>query len=200
MSVRCYDEVQEFRARYPESRSLGDRCRALRLAQERHGWLLAGAFGEVAEALDLTPAYCQAVASFYDMFHLEPDRAAHESRSARTSACALVGAQRVVERVRAGARRRRRARRPRTALITLRARSSASAAAATRTVVAVDAPLPPAPSSPRTSAGDRRGGARWLSTREALLERLPYDARPDEASPSTARSAATSALARGARA
>ena len=46
---------------------------ALRLAQERHGgWLPREAFHEVADALDLTPAYCQAVASFYDMLHLEP--------------------------------------------------------------------------------------------------------------------------------
>ena len=46
---------------------------ALRLAQERHGgWLPPEAFVEVAEALDLTPAYVKGVATFYDMFHLEP--------------------------------------------------------------------------------------------------------------------------------
>jgi NADH-quinone oxidoreductase E subunit len=64
-------EVAEIAAQYPESRSAV--LPALRLAQENHGgWLPPEAFEEVAEALDLTPAYCKAVASFYDMFHLEP--------------------------------------------------------------------------------------------------------------------------------
>ena len=46
---------------------------ALRLAQEEHGgWLPPEAFREVADALDLTPAYCLSIASFYDQFRLEP--------------------------------------------------------------------------------------------------------------------------------
>ena len=46
--------------------------------------------------LDLTPAYCQAVASFYDMFHLEPV-GRHMVEICTNLSCALVGAQRVVE-------------------------------------------------------------------------------------------------------
>jgi NADH-quinone oxidoreductase subunit E len=58
-------------AQYPESRSAV--MPALRLAQESHGgWLPPEALVEVGEALDLTPAYCKGVATFYDMFHLEP--------------------------------------------------------------------------------------------------------------------------------
>ena len=46
---------------------------ALQLAQERNGgWLSEQSFRDVADALDLTPAYCLSIASFYDMFHLEP--------------------------------------------------------------------------------------------------------------------------------
>ena len=64
-------EVREIAAQYPESRSAV--LPALRLAQERHGgWLPPEAFVEVGDALDLSPGYCKAVASFYDMFHLEP--------------------------------------------------------------------------------------------------------------------------------
>jgi NADH-quinone oxidoreductase E subunit len=64
-------EVETVAAQYPESRSAV--MPALRLAQERHrGWLPPEAFVEVAEALDLTPAYCKGVATFYDMFHLAP--------------------------------------------------------------------------------------------------------------------------------
>jgi NADH-quinone oxidoreductase subunit E len=90
-----YDEVQEIRARYPEARSAI--LPALRLAQERHdGWLPREAFEEVADALDLTPAYCRSVASFYDMFHLEPV-GRHLVEICTNVSCALVGAQQVVE-------------------------------------------------------------------------------------------------------
>jgi len=65
------DEVRAVAEHYPESRSAV--MPALRLAQERHGgWLPPEAFEEVADALDLTPAYCKGVATFYDMFHLAP--------------------------------------------------------------------------------------------------------------------------------
>ena len=64
-------EVATIAAEYPESRSAV--MPALRLAQARHGgWLPPEAFAEVADALDLTPAYVKGVATFYDMFHLEP--------------------------------------------------------------------------------------------------------------------------------
>jgi NADH-quinone oxidoreductase E subunit len=64
-------EVDTIAAEYPESTSAV--MPALRLAQERHGgWLPPEAFVEVADALDLTPAYVKGVATFYDMFHLEP--------------------------------------------------------------------------------------------------------------------------------
>jgi NADH-quinone oxidoreductase E subunit len=64
-------EVEAVATQYPQSQSAV--MPALRLAQEMHGgWLPPEAFVEVAEALDLTPAYCKGVATFYDMFHLEP--------------------------------------------------------------------------------------------------------------------------------
>jgi NADH-quinone oxidoreductase E subunit len=89
-----YDEIQEIAARYPQRRSAV--MPALRLAQERHGWLPPEAFREVAEALDLTPAYCKAVASFYDMYHLEPV-GRHTIEVCTNISCALVGAQQVLE-------------------------------------------------------------------------------------------------------
>ena len=80
--------------RYPDRRSLT--LPALRMAQEKYGWLPPEALREVADALDLTPAYCQAVASFYDMFHLEPV-GRHMLEVCTNLSCALVGAQRVVD-------------------------------------------------------------------------------------------------------
>jgi NADH-quinone oxidoreductase E subunit len=69
---------------------------ALRLAQEKYGWLPPQAFREVADALELTPAYCQAIASFYDMFHLEPV-GQHMIEVCTNVSCALVGAQQVLK-------------------------------------------------------------------------------------------------------
>jgi NADH-quinone oxidoreductase subunit E len=89
-----YDEIQEIAALYPVRRSAV--LPALRLAQERYGWLPAQAFRDVAEALELTPAYCQAVASFYDMFHLEPV-GRHLVEVCTNVSCALVGAQQTLE-------------------------------------------------------------------------------------------------------
>ena len=90
-----YDEVQTIRERYPEG-SRSAVLPALRLAQEEHGWLSPDAIREVADALDLTPGYCHAVASFYDMYHLEPV-GTHLVEVCTNLSCALVGAQRVVD-------------------------------------------------------------------------------------------------------
>ena len=90
-----HDEVQEIRARYPEG-SQSAALPALRLAQEKHGWLSREALEETAEALEVTPAFCYSVATFYDMLHLEPV-GKHTIDVCTNLPCALCGAQRVVE-------------------------------------------------------------------------------------------------------
>ena len=89
MSV--YDEIAR---QYPESKSAI--LPALRHAQEQYGWLSREAFEEVADALDLTPAYCMSIASFYDMFHLEPV-GTHTIEVCTNVCCGLVNAQPVLE-------------------------------------------------------------------------------------------------------
>ena len=90
-----YDEVQEIRGRYPEG-TISAVLPALRLAQERHGWLSRQAIEETAEALEVTPAYCYSVASFYDMFHLEAV-GRHTIEVCTNVCCGLVNAQGVLE-------------------------------------------------------------------------------------------------------
>jgi NADH-quinone oxidoreductase subunit E len=90
-----YDEVQELKGRYPDWRSAA--LPALRLAQEKHGYLSPDALRECADALGTTPAYCESVASFYDMFHLAPV-GRHMVEVCTNVSCALVGAQQVLER------------------------------------------------------------------------------------------------------
>ncbi len=87
-------EIRRIGGRYPESRSAI--LPALRLAQERYGWLPREAFEQVAEALELTPAYCMSVASFYDMFHLDPV-GEHMVEVCTNVCCGLVNAQAVLE-------------------------------------------------------------------------------------------------------
>ena len=95
MSSVLYDEVQGMRKLYPDPRSAV--LPALQLAQERHGgWLPEEALREVADALELTPAYCLSIASFYDMFHTEPI-GRHVVEVCTNVSCALQGAQGVVE-------------------------------------------------------------------------------------------------------
>jgi NADH-quinone oxidoreductase E subunit len=86
-------EIQEVATRYPDRRSA--MLPALRLAQNRYGWLSPEALAEVADALDYTPAYCLSIASFYDMFHLGPV-GEHAVEVCTNLSCALVGAQDVV--------------------------------------------------------------------------------------------------------
>ncbi len=70
---------------------------ALQLAQAEHGgWLPEEAFREVADALDTTPAVCLSIASFYDMFRLEPV-GAFQVEVCTNISCALNGAQGVVD-------------------------------------------------------------------------------------------------------
>jgi NADH-quinone oxidoreductase E subunit len=89
------EEVQEIRTRYPEGTNSAV-LPALRLAQERHGWLSREAIEETADALELTPAYCYSVASFYDMFRLEPV-GAHTIEVCTNVCCGLVNAQAVLD-------------------------------------------------------------------------------------------------------
>jgi NADH:ubiquinone oxidoreductase subunit E len=88
-------EVQKLKKRYPDP--LSAVMPALRLAQEENdGWLSPDAIREVADALELTPAYCLSIASFYDQYYLEPVGRTHVEVCTNVS-CGLAGAQQVVE-------------------------------------------------------------------------------------------------------
>ncbi len=95
MSTTLYDRIQEVRGLYPDRHSAV--LPALRLAQDDNGgWLPKEALREVADALDVTPAYCLSIASFYDMFSLEPVGRTVVEVCTNIS-CAINGAQQVLE-------------------------------------------------------------------------------------------------------
>jgi len=88
-------EVQKLKKRYPDP--LSAVMPALQVAQaENGGWLSPDAIREVADALELTPAYCLSIASFYDQYYLEPVGRTHVEVCTNVS-CGLAGAQHVVE-------------------------------------------------------------------------------------------------------
>jgi NADH-quinone oxidoreductase subunit E len=89
-----FNEVQRLKKRYPDWRSAT--LPALQLAQEKHGYLSPDALRECADALGATPAFCESVASFYDMLHLRPV-GRHLVEVCTNVSCALVGAQQVLE-------------------------------------------------------------------------------------------------------
>jgi NADH-quinone oxidoreductase subunit E len=63
-------EIEQAMARYPERHSAA--LPALAAAQRHHGWCSPRAILEVACVMRVTPAYLTSVATFYDMFELEP--------------------------------------------------------------------------------------------------------------------------------
>jgi NADH:ubiquinone oxidoreductase subunit E len=81
-------------AKYPDPRSAV--LPALRAAQEEHGWLTPDAMREVAAVMRLTPAYLESVASFYDMFDLEPG-GRHTIYVCTNLSCTLRGARPLLE-------------------------------------------------------------------------------------------------------
>jgi len=89
-----YDEVQAAIAGYPTRR--GAVLPALHLTQEAYGWLSPEALVACSDAIGFSPAYCQAVASFYDMYHLAPT-GKHLVEVCTNLSCALAKAQDVVD-------------------------------------------------------------------------------------------------------
>jgi NADH-quinone oxidoreductase subunit E len=90
-----YHRIQEERAKYPPG-SRSAVLPALRLAQEEHGWLSPEVLREVADALEVTPAFCESIASFYDQLHTAPV-GRHVVEVCTNVSCAVVGAQQVLE-------------------------------------------------------------------------------------------------------
>ncbi|HEX5385445.1 MAG TPA: NAD(P)H-dependent oxidoreductase subunit E [Gemmatimonadales bacterium] len=65
---------------------------ALWMVQEARGWISEEAVGEVADVLDLTPAYVKGVVTFYTMYHTHPV-GRHFVQVCTTSPCGLCGAE-----------------------------------------------------------------------------------------------------------
>jgi NADH-quinone oxidoreductase subunit E len=86
--------IEAAMALYPDSKSAS--IPALHLAQKHHGWCSPEAIKQVACVMRLTPAYLTSVASFYDMFALQP-KPKNDVFVCTNITCSLLGADEFYE-------------------------------------------------------------------------------------------------------
>ncbi len=89
MNAELRTEIEGHMVLYPDSRSAA--LPALEAAQRVHGWCSPPAIEEVAEIMDVTPAYLESVATFYDMLETEPV-GRHSIYVCTNISCSLRGA------------------------------------------------------------------------------------------------------------
>lgn len=87
-------ELDELLTRYPNK--MAALLPALWMVQEERGWVSSDGMAEVAQVLDLTPAYVKGVVTFYTMYHQHPV-AKHFIQVCTTSPCNVCGAEDVVK-------------------------------------------------------------------------------------------------------
>ena len=83
------ETIEEAMGRYPQIRSAS--IPALWAVQRHYGWCSPEGIREAAAVMGLTPAYLESVASFYDLFRLEPT-AKHRILVCHNISCWLRGA------------------------------------------------------------------------------------------------------------
>jgi NADH:ubiquinone oxidoreductase subunit E len=81
--------IADLMKKYPDVRSAA--IPAMKVVQREHGWLSPTALDQCACVMRLTPAYLISVASFYDMFELQPTGATDVYVCTNIS-CSLCGA------------------------------------------------------------------------------------------------------------
>ena len=87
-------ELDELIPRYPTK--MAALLPALWIVQRERGWVSDAAMAEVAEVLDLTPAYVKGVVTFYTMYHQHPV-GKYFIQVCTTSPCGVCGADDVVK-------------------------------------------------------------------------------------------------------
>jgi NADH-quinone oxidoreductase E subunit len=87
-------ELDELLTRYPTK--MAALLPALWIVQRERGWVSEEAMVEVAQQLELTPAYVKGVVTFYTMYHQHPV-GKYFVQVCTTSPCGACGAEKVVE-------------------------------------------------------------------------------------------------------
>ncbi len=87
-------EIERIVARYPDKRSAS--MPVLHLVQQRYGWCTPEGIEQAAAVMAVDPAYLEGVASFYDLFHLEP-AGEHRILVCTNISCWMRGADRLID-------------------------------------------------------------------------------------------------------
>lgn len=87
-------ELDRVLTRYPNKRAA--LLPALWMVQRERGWISDSAMAEVAEVLELTPAYVKGVVTFYTMYHQHPVGQTFV-QVCTTTPCNLCGAENVTK-------------------------------------------------------------------------------------------------------
>lgn len=72
LSEKAYQRIDRELAKFPPEQKRSAIMASLTIAQEEKGWLSTETIEDVANYLGLPPVMIQEVATFYDMYHLEP--------------------------------------------------------------------------------------------------------------------------------
>ena len=87
-------EIRRAMKRYPRERSAA--IPALWAVQRRYGWCSPEGIEQAAAVMGVTPGYLESVASFYDLFHLEP-QGEHQVLVCTNISCWLRGADSLLD-------------------------------------------------------------------------------------------------------
>ncbi len=99
LSQHIIDEIERWKARFPEERQRSAVIGALHAAQhENKGYLTTELMDAVAEYLDLPPIQVYEVATFYSMFQTKPV-GRHDVAICTNVSCMLRGAEDLVDHV-----------------------------------------------------------------------------------------------------
>jgi NADH:ubiquinone oxidoreductase subunit E len=90
------EEIEGAVARYPDPRSAS--IPALWAVQRRYGWCTPEGIRQAAAVMRISPAHLEGVASFYDLFRLEP-AGRHEVLVCTNISCWMAGADGLLEAV-----------------------------------------------------------------------------------------------------
>jgi NADH-quinone oxidoreductase subunit E len=88
------DEIRRAMGRYPQKRSAA--MPALWAVQRRYGWCTPEGINQAAAVMGVTPGYLEGLATFYDLFRLEPE-GEHQVLVCTNISCWLRGADDVLE-------------------------------------------------------------------------------------------------------
>jgi NADH-quinone oxidoreductase subunit E len=96
LSAKSLVEIERELRKYPPERKQSAVMAALRIAQEEKGWLSTETMDEVARYLEIPPIAVYEVASFYNMYNIEPV-GKYKINICTNLPCALNGANKVAQ-------------------------------------------------------------------------------------------------------